>query len=164
MCTLRQRKGAFRGARFAILSGKEIFARRMLPRFECAKRHYGLDRGIRQEVKEAVHGQLAQMDRALASGAKGRRFESCIAHHNDRKGLQCRTVTPSSLWDARETSGGAFVITENNHDGHHTHLHVLAGDDVAGGGGALVTLPAGVVRIRCASGPHPVQIQPISGP
>ena len=24
-------------------------------------------------------GQLAQLDRALASGAKGRRFESCIA-------------------------------------------------------------------------------------
>ena len=26
-----------------------------------------------------MYGQLAQLDRALASGAKGRRFESCIA-------------------------------------------------------------------------------------
>jgi hypothetical protein len=26
-----------------------------------------------------LFGQLAQLDRALASGAKGRRFESCIA-------------------------------------------------------------------------------------
>ena len=27
------------------------------------------------------HAQLAQLDRALASGAKGRRFDSCTARH-----------------------------------------------------------------------------------
>ena len=29
-----------------------------------------------------IGGQLAQLDRALASGAKGRAFESRIAHHH----------------------------------------------------------------------------------
>ena len=32
-------------------------------------------------------GQLAQLDRALASGAKGRAFESRIAHFNNNKYL-----------------------------------------------------------------------------
>ena len=34
-----------------------------------------------QALPRNVHGQLAQLDRALASGAKGRAFESRIAHH-----------------------------------------------------------------------------------
>ncbi len=35
-------------------------------------------------VEAAENARLAQLDRALASGAKGRRFESCIARHCER--------------------------------------------------------------------------------
>ncbi len=34
-----------------------------------------------------VIGRLAQLDRALVSGTKGRAFESRIAHHCNIKGL-----------------------------------------------------------------------------
>ena len=37
-----------------------------------------------RRVEASFLGQLAQLDRALASGAKGHRFESCIAHHLSR--------------------------------------------------------------------------------
>src|SRR4030095_8876434 len=37
-----------------------------------------------------IAGPVAQLDRALASGARGRRFESCLGHH------LCRARTPSS--------------------------------------------------------------------
>ena len=43
--------------------------------------HICLDSGGGQAIVVPFRGQLAQMDRALASGAKGHRFESCIAHH-----------------------------------------------------------------------------------
>lgn len=43
--------------------------------------HICLDSVGRQAIVVPFRGQLAQMDRALASGAKGHRFESCIAHH-----------------------------------------------------------------------------------
>lgn len=48
----------------------------------CARPvHICLDSVGGQAIVVPFRGQLAQMDRALASGAKGHRFESCIAHH-----------------------------------------------------------------------------------
>ena len=32
------------------------------------------------DLRSRHHARLAQLDRALASGAKGHRFESCTAH------------------------------------------------------------------------------------
>lgn len=49
--------------------------------------HICLDSGGWQAIVVPFRGQLAQMDRALASGAKGHRFESCIAHHATRRGV-----------------------------------------------------------------------------
>ena len=43
-----------------------------------------LDRHIMQGVFSTVHARLAQLDRALASGAKGRKFDSCIARHKNQ--------------------------------------------------------------------------------
>ncbi len=47
--------------------------------YTCGTGH--LDKHPRSRITIILLGQLAQVDRALASGAKGRRFESCIAHH-----------------------------------------------------------------------------------
>src|SRR6476646_1264219 len=38
--------------------------------------------GAAYRLKLVVHAPVAQLDRALASGAKGRRFESCRARHS----------------------------------------------------------------------------------
>lgn len=40
-----------------------------------------------------ICGRVAQLDRALASEAKGREFESHLAHHRKIKGLRQETVT-----------------------------------------------------------------------
>ncbi len=58
-----------------------LFRRRGSPLHIC------LDSGGWQAIVVPFRGQLAQMDRALASGAKGHRFESCIAHHATRRGV-----------------------------------------------------------------------------
>jgi hypothetical protein len=38
-----------------------------------------------QNVQHSGHAPVAQMDRAFASGAKGRRFESCQAYHDSKE-------------------------------------------------------------------------------
>ena len=44
---------------------------------------------VLRQVKREKCGLLAQVDRALVSGTKGHRFESCIAHHS---GLENKKV------------------------------------------------------------------------
>ena len=46
------------------------------------------------------NGRLAQLDRALVSGTKGREFESRIARHNDIKGLVPPSWTGLTLFFA----------------------------------------------------------------
>jgi hypothetical protein len=42
----------------------------------------------RNPDKRRTSGRLAQVDRALVSGTRGRAFESRIARHNEIKGLR----------------------------------------------------------------------------
>ena len=51
-----------------------------------------------------INGRLAQLDRALASGAKGHRFESCRA----RQMKKSRTQSVRTFFISRDRSGGLF--------------------------------------------------------
>ena len=52
-----------------------------------------------------VHAQLAQLDRALASGAKGRRFDSCTARHS------FHVRTPSKLPECGQGLCGVLRVS-----------------------------------------------------
>lgn len=66
------------------------------PRIACLRRS---GTSVTPPTPEVSPARLAQLDRALASGAKGRRFESCIARRN--KG-------PESL--GKPTGSGPFSV------------------------------------------------------
>ena len=54
----------------------------------------GLDSRQHKAYQKCSYALVAQLDRALASGAKGREFESRRAHHNKIKDLDIKNPSP----------------------------------------------------------------------
>ena len=53
-----------------------------------------LDSRQHKAYQKCSYALVAQLDRALASGAKGREFESRRAHHNKSKDLDVKNPSP----------------------------------------------------------------------